>query len=837
MSAMLTADWCPLGRDTYFRKFDLYSMGWQHELRLENVAVASAPYGGPLAVVRDRKKFVQVQGSGKPVISLYSAAGQHLASIVWSGTTLVALGWSASEELLCIQDDGSVLRYDIFGTYQHTFSMGKDAKDGHIVDARVFATAGGTGVAVLSASGRFFLVLSVADPKLRTLPAIPEMTGANAGSLTTWAVVPEERGARVLVSRNRDLYSLSSQETRAEPVAVPDLGLSSVIEIAVSLDGRHTALLTDNGHLWMGSADLRRKYADFDTKMPGKPRQLVWCGSEAVLGLWGTVLLLVGRRSPVDSISYSYDSPVHLVPELDGVRVVGAQTHELLQRVPPVVQSILRINSTSPGAYLLEASRQFQKQSHRADEYVHLVRGHLAEAVQNCLEAAGHEFNTDTQKSLLRAAQFGKCFLADYDPTAYVDMCRMLRVLNAVRSPRVGIPLTITQLRHLSVRVLLDRLVLRRHYYLAIQAAKHLRLPEVEGSSRVLAHWACYKVNQTQLDREQVARDIANKLGYAPGVSYSEIADKANNAGRRQLAVKLIDYEPRASLQVPLLLRLEEYRPALVKAIESGDTDLVYTVLEQLRENMPLGEFQLCIRNYPVAQALYLKYCRDHNPETLRDIYVQEDDFLAQASFFVRESLDPKNSAREASLAAAQDSFRRARADLNATLCEEQQRLLRYQKGLEDKFGREFSGLSLHDTVRALLLMREVKLADKLRAEYRVPDRRYWWLRILCMAHLGDWEELVRFSKTKKSPIGYEPFVDVCVKHKSPYAEQFLPRVQDELKVKYYAKAGLLEKACQVAVEQRDVQALLFVRSCCAPTDRELLERITAQIAQLSNKK
>ena len=56
-----------------------------------------------------------------------------------------------------------------------------------------------------------------------------------------------------------------------------------------------------------------------------------------------------------------------------------------------------------------------------------------------------------------------------------------------------------------------------------------------------------------------------------------------------------MDYEPKASLQVPLLLRLGEDRPALVKAIESGDTDLVYTVLLHLRENMPLGEFQVSL--------------------------------------------------------------------------------------------------------------------------------------------------------------------------------------------------------------------------------------------------
>lgn len=46
----------------------------------------------------------------------------------------------------------------------------------------------------------------------------------------------------------------------------------------------------------------------------------------------------------------------------------------------------------------------------------------------------------------------------------------------------------------LTSQVLLDRLVARRHYYLSIQIARHLQLPEIEGESRILAHWACYKV-------------------------------------------------------------------------------------------------------------------------------------------------------------------------------------------------------------------------------------------------------------------------------------------------------------------------------------------------------
>lgn len=57
---------------------------------------------------------------------------------------------------------------------------------------------------------------------------------------------------------------------------------------------------------------------------------------------------------------YTYDSSVHLVSEIDGVRVLSAMQHELIQKVPDVVQKIFRINSTDPGSFLLEASKQFQ---------------------------------------------------------------------------------------------------------------------------------------------------------------------------------------------------------------------------------------------------------------------------------------------------------------------------------------------------------------------------------------------------------------------------------------------------------------------------------------------
>ena len=91
----------------------------------------------------------------------------------WSSGNLLTLGWSDSEELVCVQDDGLVLIYDMFGNYQHTFGMGQEAKDTKVLDARIFPSSSGTGVAVMTTNFRIFLINSIKEPKNRQLPEMP----------------------------------------------------------------------------------------------------------------------------------------------------------------------------------------------------------------------------------------------------------------------------------------------------------------------------------------------------------------------------------------------------------------------------------------------------------------------------------------------------------------------------------------------------------------------------------------------------------------------------------------------------------------------------------------
>lgn len=68
---------------------------------------------------------------------------------------------------------------------------------------------------------------------------------------------------------------------------------------------------------------------------------------------------------PPPSMNLSTCALVHALP-CTGLRVISADSHLLLRRVPPPAARVLEIGSTSPGALLYDARRLFDAQDARA---------------------------------------------------------------------------------------------------------------------------------------------------------------------------------------------------------------------------------------------------------------------------------------------------------------------------------------------------------------------------------------------------------------------------------------------------------------------------------------
>nr|KAF6359287.1 VPS16 core subunit of CORVET and HOPS complexes [Pipistrellus kuhlii] len=691
-----TANWNPLGDSAFYRKYELYSMDWDLKEELRDCLVAAAPYGGPIALLRNPWRK-EKPASVRPVLDIYSASGMPLASLPWKSGPVVSLGWSAEEELLCVQEDGVVLVYGLHGDFRRHFSMGNEVLQNRVLDARIFHTEFGSGVAILTGAHRFTLSANVGDLKLRRMPEVPGLQSAPS----CWTTLCQDRVAHVLLAVGPDLYLLdhAACSTVTPPGLAP--GVSSFLQMAVSFTYRHLALFTDTGYIWMGTASLKEKLCEFNCNIRAPPKQMVWCSrprskEKAVVVAWEKRLMVVG------------DAP----------------------------ESI--------------------------------------------------------------------------------------------------------QYKQLTIQVLLDRLVLRRLYPLAIQICEYLRLPEVQGVSRILAHWACYKVQQKDVSDEDVARAINQKLGDTPGVSYSDIAARAYGCGRTELAIKLLEYEPRSGEQVPLLLKMKRSKLALSKAIESGDTDLVFTVLLHLKNELNRGDFFMTLRNQPMALSLYRQFCKHQELETLKDLYNQDDNHQELGSFHIRASYaaEERIEGRVAALQTAADAFYKAKNEFAAKATEDQMRLLRLQRRLEDELGGQFLDLSLHDTVTTLILGGHNKRAEQLARDFRIPDKRLWWLKLTALAALEDWEELEKFSKSKKSPIGYLPFVEICMKQHNKYeAKKYASRVGPEQKVKALLLVGDVAQAADVAIERRNEAELSLVLShCTGATDGVTADKIQRARAQAQKK-
>eukprot|EP00040_Diaphanoeca_grandis_P031802 m.191021 g.191021 ORF g.191021 m.191021 type:complete len:861 (-) comp32419_c1_seq1:81-2663(-) len=839
-------EWEALG-DRWFSKSELYEMDWKNVdnglgIGLERYKVAVGALGGPIALSVDPTVAVKQRiGQRGMTIDIYSPSGFRECVISWDKAHIVDIGWSREERLVIVTEDANVYLYDVLG--QHTrlgkfyssFGMGNLAKDAEI--AAVKFAPHGQGLVVLTKKDSFFSVLNYEDPKPRRLATFKDGNDADldessgVSSVLSWAIHINDRALEVIVAAaNKNIYILDTTEAWM-PVLDPSQ-LEEYSAMSVSPNGEYVALFGGK-KIWVVSADFSKNLSAFEVGSKVAPRQLEWCGSDSVVAYWdqlgqgtGTLLMVSAHATEKEKyINYPYDKRVHLMTEIDGLRVIGEDHHEFIQAVPGAVEVIFQLGLAyhqEPGQMLYMARQGFEQRDPMADDLIRQIKDMdgdgLYEAIEKCIEAAGHEFEPSRQRSLLRAARFGMDFV-DSNPASFKRMCKALRVLYHLRDYHVAIHLTYEQFKVLGTKVVIDRLINRNRHWLAAEICKYLKIDGIKGSNRVLVHWATQMVREDKSD-DIVARTVIEKLDGVQGVSYAEIARAAMMESKQELAVQLLQCEPKFSDQVPLLLGMQEDSLALEKAVASGDTGLIQFVLLNLYQKITgKGEFLSFINTRPTARDLFLQYCRENDKDMLKDFYYSHDILNETANLDIIEAFEDKSvDGRIQTLKKAARNFTNAREyTFQAKATEEQAALLTAQKILEKRYpGEEFMNLPLGDSLYRIILAGDQDQANKLRKDFKVPDKRFWWIKVKALADANNFSELERFSKAKKSPIGYEPFVDECIAKNNGFeAKKYIPKCLPENKVLYYCKVGGWEEAVDTAVQMRSEEAFQQIEQLC----------------------
>ncbi|KAJ4304257.1 Vacuolar protein sorting-associated protein 16 [Collariella sp. IMI 366227] len=442
-----TTGWEQLGK-RFYRKIQLYTQVFDQDLDLDNFLVAGAPYGGAIALYRDENKLIAYQPKkpSKPSIDIYSCAGKLIHRINWDQGPIKGLGWSEDEKLLVITTDGTVrCYYDLHGEFTQFF-LGNGADHIGVKSCRFY----GHGLVALLKNNALVSVSSYDEPRPKLLAPPPE------GQVHSWSLIPPaytlSRSVEVLLSINQTIYVSDATECENR-----FLDIGPFTHIAVSPNGRFSALYTATGQAHVISSDFHTRHSEHDSRSKIPPKYFEWCGNDAVVIAWEDEVHLVG---PSGSLAeFFYDSGrVHIIP------------------VPEVTEEVFRLGADSHASILLDAVEQLEMQSPKADDNIQLIRPNLVEAVDTCVNVAGQEFSVYWQKQLLKAASFGKSVLDIYNSDDFVDMCETLRVLNAVRYFEIGLPLSYEQYQRLSPSGLIARLLNRHEYLLALKIAGYLRL-------------------------------------------------------------------------------------------------------------------------------------------------------------------------------------------------------------------------------------------------------------------------------------------------------------------------------------------------------------------------
>lgn len=243
----VAAEW-QLLFNRYYRKLELYTMQWKH-VDLTRNKVACAPFGGPIAVIRDDGKIVQLYAeSALRKLRIFNSAGVQIAETVWKnpGGRLIGMAWTDDLTLICITQDGTVYCYSVHAELMKTLTIGEDRLKYSIVECVFW----GNGVVCVNEAFQVFCIPDFRNPN----PVKLADTGLEDMPLCMAVIEPQ-----YTMSGNVEvLLAVEDHVMVVEEDGVQQIGaqFGPYQKMVVSGNGKYIAAFTHDGNLLVLPSDF-----------------------------------------------------------------------------------------------------------------------------------------------------------------------------------------------------------------------------------------------------------------------------------------------------------------------------------------------------------------------------------------------------------------------------------------------------------------------------------------------------------------------------------------------------------------------------------------------------
>ncbi|KEG15158.1 putative vacuolar protein sorting complex subunit [Trypanosoma grayi] len=627
----------------------------------------------------------------------------------------------------------------------------------------------------------------------------------------------------------------------------------SVAHMTLSPSAHAIAFLVEDGTLYVASRSFEdiTRLLNIDTDV--MPAQFLWCGDKCIAYLhlsrqfdesleFSTTLTLVNANDPNHS-DFLNDIPddCYLVSDCDGIRILSSDSYQFLQIVPEPSRRVFSVGSRANSAMLLLAFDEFMCGNASSVKMIRDLQKDplaLCEAVDDCVAAAGFEFDVSQQKRLLRVAAFGKSFSSVYESDVFVNMARRLRVLNTLRKSRTGMVMSQVQMLALEGDRLAERLVQMNHHQLAYCICDTLGY----STKFVMMDWALAKLAKPFVSanaEKGITHNVVEKLKQLNQTNFADIAYKAYLKQKPHAALLLLEAEKVAAKQIPRLLDIKQPEVALRKAVKCGDPDLIFTVMMHLINERGANAIPL-LASDQISQGMLLVYvmtCESHR-ELLVEYFRTHSEYntyLNTLHYLDEErrsiqALDRKDSSwmmlqeikigaiqslviaakRETAISTANSGalgsafspvavvsgFSTSLSQSNEKWLRLHMQLLDTQTKLMQKYtDKRFLNASVAKTISLCHEHGHNEVAERIKNDFGVSDKMYCWSMLKAYAKSSQWDLIDQIGavKSKMKPvIGASAFVRTllaCGRHEQ--AKLYVPKVpRIEERMEFYVQCG-----------------------------------------------
>lgn len=608
---------------------------------------------------------------------------------------------------------------------------------------------------------------------------------------------------------------------------------------------------------------------EYDTSNEsGIPFQVEWCGNDAIILSLKDEIKLIGPSQR--SVSFFYDlmndadvdflgsgesiSIPILKTQPDGVTIISSDRIEFLGRVPESSVKLFGIGTSDPGSILVDCFDKLSTHPSKADSNISLLKAEntLKSAIDTSLDGALREFDPIWQKKILKAVSFGKAYFEEntFNADIYVRTVNLVKVLNHLRIPEIGLFLTYSEVEALGWHSLIEILLGRNQHALSLRIIDLINRKDLENL--VSIHWCCAKIKkELNLSDEDLLKLIQEKLvassrGFNGNVvAIEKISKIALEEGRKDLSKWIIEKDPSPYNRVKQFLAIEEPEIALIKAFETCDFDLCQLILQYLFNSLSLSQFfkildqnerKLSLR--PSGSSKMLSINGDlignfwvqnigRNSESLFEQYHKQEDKRFELcihklrQFIVEGTID--NSYYETYKLKITKAMHRTIDNRLRKIFEKELDVLDLRRKLTEIYQKDFfSTKTLIDVVLKLVTMNQMKQAHRVCKEFNVDIEKLWYVTLDACCKLNDFEKLIKFVRSYteasddnslKSPIGFVPMVESCLAYDAPQKTTsiFIGNVQQityTKRIEYYLKNNDIVLAAQEASKNRDTAYL-----------------------------